>query len=257
MRYRRRRTQKHDITPPPRTFARRLADLRALVVTDAPSAGDQSLKLLEEYLEYLARSYGYNDDGTLRRYTMFLRGQDALDETLLARIDLYTDARNCLAHTYGIQATPELAAEVIDFLQDLFAKDAPTAERLMTRVPQTIATHELLRNARDLMLRKGYGRLPVLRDNGSVAGLLTERDVVVAQAQDGPGRQAFASLTVADALPANALERVAFAAPNASRDQILGLLRRTNVAACLVTPDGLPDQPPIGIITHADLLDRM
>lgn len=257
MRYRRRKTQKHDITPPPRTFARRLADLRALVVDDAPAAGDQGLKLLEEYLEYLARSYGYRDDGTLRRYTMFLRGQDALDEALLSRIDLYTDARNCLAHTYGIQATPEFTVEVIDFLQDLLAKDAPTAERLMTSVPQTVATTELLSHARDLMLRKGYGRLPVLRTDGSVAGLLTERDVVVVQAEEGHSRQIFASLTVADALPTNTLERVVFAAPTATRDQVIELLRRPDVSVCLVTPNGQPDRPPIGIITHADLLDRM
>ncbi|MDZ4718896.1 MAG: CBS domain-containing protein [Roseiflexaceae bacterium] len=253
---RRRQTQKHAANPTPQALVRRLADLRAMLVEDAPAAGDQGLKLLEEYLEQVARSYGYADEGSLRRYTMFLRGQHVLDEALLARIDIYTDARNCLAHTYGIQATPEFAAEVIDFLHDLLAEDALTAEHLMTRVPQTIASHMLLSQARDLMLKKGYGRLPVL-ENQRVVGLLTERDIVVAQARTEQGHPSFAMLRVADALPTDALDRVAFVGPNTTRDEIAALLRRPNLIVCLVTPDGQAQQIPIGIITHADLLDWM
>jgi CBS domain-containing protein len=243
--------------PAAHAFATRLTTLRSRLEQDAPEAGDQALKLLEEYLEQLASSHGYADEGSMRRYTMFLRGRNALPEDLLARIDTYTDARNCLAHTYGLQATPALAEELIAFLEDLLAEGDPTAERLMNVVIQSIGLHDSLAAARDLMLSGDYSRLPVLDSAGRVAGLLIERDIVAAYARKEGSRQALSAMSVADALPRDALDRVVFADPHASRAEILALLRQPGAVACLVTSGADPDRPPLGIITHADLLYRI
>jgi CBS domain-containing protein len=215
------------------------------------------MKLLEEYLESLAHSYGYQGEGSLGRYSMFLRGRDALPDQALDQADSYTQVRNCLAHTYGLQVSPALAAELIDFVGLLLKQGGVTAAQLMTHDVRAVAASERLTRARDLMLSGGYGRLPVLDDGAGVVGLLIERDVVIAQAQAERAGRALGGLSVADALPADAGERLVFAAPDAARDIILEQLRRPGVVACLVTPDGSANQRPIGIITAADLLYRM
>src|SRR6476659_1382505 len=171
---------------PVQQFSGRLAALRVLLEDDPAEAGDQALKLIEEYLESLARSYGYRDDGSLGRYAMFLRGRSknggGVPDELLGRIEVYTQVRNCLAHTYGLQTSPVLAAELLDFVEQLLKRDATTAAQLMTRDVRSIRVSERLVRARDLMLKDGYGRLPVLSDSGEIAGLLPERDIVAAQA---------------------------------------------------------------------------
>jgi CBS domain-containing protein len=228
-------------------YSGRLAALRALLEDDPAEAGDQALKLVEEYLESLARSYGYRDDGSMGRYAMFLRRRDrnggGLPEDLLDRIEGYTQVRNCLAHTYGLQTSPALAAELLGFVEQLLKQEATAAAQLMTRDVRLIRASERLTQARDLMLKDGYGRLPVLGDTGGLAGLLTERDIVAAQARaERAGRS---------------LGRIALVAPDTTRDAVVELLRRPDVIACLVTATGAADERPIGIITHADLLYRM
>jgi CBS domain-containing protein len=242
---------------PAQRFSGRLAALRALLVEDAAEAGDQAVKLLEEYLESLAHSYGYHGEGSMGRYVMFLRGRDALPDELLDQADSYTQVRNCLAHTYGLQVSPPLAAELLDFVELLLKRGAVTAGQLMTRDVRVVAATERLARARDLMLRGGYGRLPVLRDGDGLVGLLTERDVVIAQAQAERAGRTIDALVVADALPDDAAERVVLAAPDLGRDEVVELLRRPGVVACLVTPGGAANERPIGIITAADLLYRM
>ncbi|GAB4110659.1 MAG: hypothetical protein Fur005_00150 [Roseiflexaceae bacterium] len=251
----RRRTNKPERLPVAATYARRLADLRQLLDQHPSDAGDQALKLLEEYLETLAEQYGYQGDGSMRRYSQFLRGTNALDDTTLARIDAYNDARNCLAHTYGLQTTPEFAAELVDFLAALLHTDA-SAEHLMTSTLQTIDSQSTLAAARDLMLARGYGRIPVLDQRGQVLGILTERDLVQAQLLAERAHRPLSAIPVIEALPLNASSSMAFVAPEANRATVLDRLCQPGIIACLVTPQGRPDLPPRGIITHADMLYR-
>ena len=103
----------------------------------------------------------------------------------------------------------------------------------------------------------GYGRLPVLNRRGLLEGLLTERDVMVAQFQAERAGRSLAEVRAAEVLPPDALDRVVIAGPDATRDDVIELLRRFGVVACLVTPSGAADERPVGIITHADLLYRM
>lgn len=245
------------MTAPTEGFARRALALRAMLCDDSASAGDQALKLLEEYLERLTYRYGYVGDGSLGRYANFLRGRDALDEDLIERIDAYTQVRNCLAHSCGLQTSLDLVAGLIEFIKFLLKRSAPTAEELMTHAVRTIDQSESLAHVRDLMIRSGYGRLPVLSDDRRIVGLLTERDLVAAHALAERANRRFADLTVADVLPPDALDRVVCIAPDTPREDVAEALTRSGVVACLVTPGGLPDAAPPGIITHADLLYRM
>jgi len=245
---------------PVQQFSARLAALRVLIEDDPAVAGDQALKLIEEYLESLARSYGYRDDGSMGRYAMFLRGRSeegGVPDELLDRIEGYTQVRNCLAHTYGLQTNPALAMELLGFVEQLLKHDATTAAQLMTRDVRSIRASERLVRARDLMLKDGYGRLPVLSDAGEIAGLLTERDIVAAQVLAERAGRPLGVLTVAEALPTDAAERIALVSPDTSREAVADLLRRPGVIACLVRAIGKSNEPPIGIITHADLLYRM
>lgn len=253
----RRQPHKRQRLPPVEGFARRTLALRAMLNDDSASAGDQALKLLEEYLERLAYSYGYVGDGSLGRYANFLRGRDALDKDIIERIDAYTQVRNCLAHSYGLQTSPDLAAELVEFIEFLLKRSAPTAEELMTRAVRTVNLAESLMHVRDLMIRGGYGRLPVLRDDRQIVGLLTERDLVAAQALAERANRRFDELTVAEVLPPDARDRVVCIAPDTPREEVAEALTHSGVIACLVTPDGSPDAAPLGIITHADLLYRM
>jgi CBS domain-containing protein len=252
----RRAIRKAEHLPPAEGFARRLAALREMRATDPGDAGDQALKLIEEYLQDMAQGYGYRGDGSLRRYAQWLRGKNGLTDELADRVEIFTEARNCLAHTYGLQTTPAFADELLEFAAVLMKQSAVTAGQLMTRGVRTVSAQESLRRVRDLIVNEGFGRLPVL-DGGRLAGLLTERDVVIAQAQAERSGVSLKSLTTADALPPDALDRVAVVSPDASRDEVIERLRRSGVVACLVTPSGSPHESPVGIITHADLLYRM
>jgi CBS domain-containing protein len=240
--------------PPPlaQQFGGRLAALRERLPDDPAEAGDQAIKLLEEYLESLAHAHGYQGEGSMGRYAMFLRGRSGLSQAALDQADAYTQVRNCLAHTYGLQVSPALAAELLDFAEQLIGGDAVTAAQLMTRDVRTVAATERLARARDLMVRGGYGRLPVLRDGDGIVGLLSERDVMIAQVQAERAGSSLDALLVADALPDDAADRVAIAPPDATRDEIVELLRRPGVLACLVTPGGRRDERPLGIVTAAD-----
>ncbi len=241
--------RKPDRMPPIEGFVRRLLALRALLTHDTAAAGDQALKLLEEYLEELARRYGYADEGSLRRYAMFLRGRDALPDDVLNRAETYTDARNALAHTYGLQTTPELAAELVEFVDSIVREGGETAEQLMSQSVRTVAASATIERARDLMVGGGYGRLPVLDETPQIVGVLTERDLL--------GAIAAHRSRVADALPPDARATFVTVLPSTSRDELVTLLGRQEVVACLVTHSGTSRETPLGIITHADLLYRV
>ncbi|MFV9505535.1 MAG: HPP family protein [Oscillochloridaceae bacterium umkhey_bin13] len=235
-------------------FARRLAHLRAILPHDSAEAGDQGLKLLEEYLEHLAQGSGYHQEtGSIGRYASWLRHKRLLDHELLDRVETFAQVRNCLAHSYGLQTSPALAQEIVDFLAALIREETVTAATMMTAEIRTIAENLPLAAARELMLREGYGRLPVLRADHTVSALLVERDLVAAEAQGGSAPP----LTVAQALPSQARRRFSLIAADAPYGAVVTALRRPGIEAVIVTRDGRRDQQPLGIITHADVLYRM
>jgi hypothetical protein len=120
-------------------FARRLAHVRALIENDPAAAGDQGVKLLEEYLEHLAVDVDYNQNtGSIGRYVGWLRKRGPLSRDLLDRCETYAQVRNCLAHSYGLQTSAALAAEVVDFLGVLCPPPPASASRSSKPPPITI-----------------------------------------------------------------------------------------------------------------------
>lgn len=237
-------------------FARRLAHVRALLGDDFAAAGDQGLKLLEEYLEHLALAAGYHQDtGSIGRYVSWLRKRGPLSRDLLNRCETFAQVRNCLAHSYGLQTSPALAAEIVDFLAAIIRHEAASAAQMMTADIRSIAEDATVRAARDLMLREGYGRLPVMRGK-LVTALLTERDLVAAEADADANGFTIDTIRVRDILPTNARRRFQVIDAAATHDTILAALRRSGIEALIVTHNGKPNQPPLGIITHADVLFR-
>ncbi|MEM8533753.1 MAG: CBS domain-containing protein [Chloroflexota bacterium] len=255
--HRKRQGRKQQRFPSVRVFTERLISLQNSLADDPATTGDQAVKLLEEYLESLARTQGYRGDGSMGRYASFLREQNVFSRDILNRIDGYTQLRNCLAHTYGLQTSPDLAEELLDFVELLLRSGDVTASTLMTRKVCSVAETDLLVDIRALMLEEGYGRLPVLRDGDGVVGLLIERDLVVAQTEAEEANMSLDTITVAEVLPNDAADRVKLVSPDASRESVASLLKRTGVVACVVTHSGAKHERPLGIITHADLLYRM
>lgn len=239
-------------------FAKRLAHLRALLVTDAAAAGDQALKLLEEYLEQLAYGQGYQQgQGSIGRYASFLRNRSPLSAELLDRAEIYAQARNCLAHTYGLQASPALADELVAYLADLLQQERASAAQMMSSDLRTIAEGAPLREARDLMLREGFSRLPVIQNRQVCVGLLTDRDIVAAELQAEGQTGLLGTVTVGAALGSNARKRITMVPPDAPYATVVQSLQKRGIDALIVTRSGRRDQLPIGIITHADVLYRM
>lgn len=240
------------------SFARRLAHLRAILAAEPAEAGDQALKLLEEYLEQLALHSGYRQErGSIGRYVGWLRNRARLDAELLDRADSYAAVRNCLAHSYGLQTSPALAAELLDFLGALIREETTTAATMMSAGLRTVPETAWLREARDLMLREGFGRLPVIGADGSVSALLVDRDIVAAEALAARGDGLIDKLSVAEALPAQARRRLVVLPAAASYEHVVEALRRPGVEALIITRDGRRNQTPLGIVTHADVLYRM
>jgi CBS domain-containing protein len=237
-------------------FARRLAHVRALLGEDSAAAGDQGLKLLEEYLEHLALTVGYHQaTGSIGRYVSWLRKRGPLSRELLDRCETYAQVRNCLAHSYGLQTSPALAVEVVEFLGAIIRHEGATAAQMMSPNIRSVAEDAPLREARDTMLRERYGRLPVLRGK-VVTALLTERDLVAAEADADANGATIDALRVRDILPAGARRRFQVVEAAANHEAILAALRRSGIEALIVTRDGRANQPPLGIITHADVLFR-
>jgi acetoin utilization protein AcuB len=246
-----------EARPPIGAVARRLAALHDQLNEDPAATGDQALKLLEEYLENFVELHGFRGEGGLGRYVNYARDQQLLALTLLDQADAYVEARNCLAHTYGLQTSPALAAELIDFIELLISREGRYAQALMTKQVRTVNINERLLRVRDILLRDGFDQLPVVNDQGVIVGVLTQRDLVAIQAESEKLGQTFAHLTVADALPPDAIERIAIAEPDTPREVIQEMLRRPNTVVCLIMPHGQAEETPIGIITHSDLIYRL
>lgn len=242
------RTAKITRSAPAALFARRLAGLRAQLGQDPGDTGDQALKLVEEFLEFQARDTGYDGDGSMRRYAQWLRGRDQISAELLQRVEAYTDARNALAHTYGLMTTPAFATEIVAFAGELLRQQSSGAQQVMTQQVRSVRQSDRASAARDMMLRDGFGRLPVLDNASRCVGLLTERDLIASHADDA---------SVADMLPARPLDRVAFAAPSAPLNTLRSLLSPEPVLVCMITAAAKPGGRVLGIVTHADLLVRL
>jgi CBS domain containing-hemolysin-like protein len=233
----------------------RLTELREQAEQQPHRAGDEALLLLEDWLYERAKMNNFRKDrASMREYLNYIpRNQLSKEER--ARIERYTEIRNCLSHRGGLQMTASLANELLDFIERLFRWEATNAEDLMTPRPHTVQTNESLRKARDWMLENKVSRLPVVDGGGKVVGLLTNRDLIAVAAQkNGLDVE---SLTVGDAMSSDGDEKVAYVSRTTPYDALMDHLRNPNVAAIFVTDSGDHHKPLRGIISVSDLLPKL
>lgn len=238
-------------------FYQQVQALRERAAADPHGAGLESLRLMEDLFFEEARARGFrNRHGGLGEYTNFLKARRYLSEEQHARAQRYADVRNCVSHRSGLLVSAPLAFEIFDFLEMLVKGEALNAAHLMTRNPKTIAPTESLLRARDWMLRKGISQLPVV-EGERVVGLLTNRDLLLVEAaQRTQPPESTERLRVADAMSADAQERITFVTPATAYDEVLDALRR-DFTALLVTARGNAEGPLLGIITINDLLPKL
>lgn len=232
----------------------RVTTLREQAVQEPNTAGVEALHLFEDWLFERASNLGYNERSGMANYVNYLRRRGQLSREDAARAERFVDIRNCISHRSGLLLSPALTEELLDFVTRLFRKDAWTAEQLMTRHPHTLQEEDSLLDARDWMLANSVSRLPVLRA-GRVIALLTSRDLLSLQAQQ-PDSDPTAQ-HVADAMRADALEKIIFLPPQAPYDEVLAHLQAPGTSAIFVTEGGDPNKALLGIITVTDLLPKL
>jgi CBS domain-containing membrane protein len=233
----------------------RLSELRQQAEEQPHRAGEDALLVLEDWLYERAKANNFRKPhASMREYLSFIP-REQLSKEERARIERYTEIRNCLSHRSGLQMSASLAFELLDFMERLFRWEATSAEDLMTPRPHTVQAKESLRSARDWMLEHGVSRLPVVDGNGRVVGLLTNRDLLTVAAQkNGVDVE---SLTVGAAMSSDMDEKVAFVSRKTPYDQLIDHLRNPKVAAIFVTDKGEQNTPLRGIISVSDLLPKL
>lgn len=235
----------------------RVQGLRELAAQEPHRAGMEALRIFEEWLYEKAQQLGYRKARRgMRAYLDIVAKRGGLSQEEAARGRRYVELRNCLSHRAGLAISPALADELLDFVAQLFRSDAWLAEQIMTCCPHTVREADSLREARDWMLSRNISHIPVVEGEERVIGLLTNRDILTLQASlpDGASQS---RLTVADAVRADALEKILFVPRQATYDEVLAELQKPNVVALFVTDSGSVDEPLEGVITISDILPKL
>ena len=118
---------------------------------------------------------------------------------------------------------------------------AQSIRDLMTAHPQTVQADATLRDAAQEMKEDDIGAV-LVEDNGSVAGILTDRDIVVRAIAEGRDPS---STTVADV----ATRDVKALTPDSSVEDAIRIVGEHNVHRIPVVEDGRP----AGIVSIGDL----
>ncbi len=121
------------------------------------------------------------------------------------------------------------------------------AEDLMRRDVVTVAVDDTLEQAARLMLAHGVNALPVLRDDGSVAGVVGIKDVLRAPAPSGNGtQQVLPSTRVRDVMARPPIT----VAPDAPAADVAATLVNRGVHPIVVHDGGRL----VGVIGRADIV---
>ena len=118
---------------------------------------------------------------------------------------------------------------------------ARTAGEIMTRNPRTIEAGDPILEAARIMNDADIGDV-IVSENGQVAGIVTDRDIVVRGVAEGRDVQ---STPVREVCTTG----VEAAEPNASVDDVLSKMRASDIRRLPVVEDGRP----VGIVSLGDL----
>jgi CBS domain-containing protein len=116
-----------------------------------------------------------------------------------------------------------------------------TVEEIMTRDPRTVNAGDPVIDAARIMRDSDIGDAVVM-DGGQVAGIVTDRDIVVRGVAEGIDAE---SASVSDVCTSG----VETIEPEASVDEALSLMREKDIRRLPVAKDG----QPVGIISLGDL----
>jgi CBS domain-containing protein len=122
---------------------------------------------------------------------------------------------------------------------------ARTVNEVMTHDPRTVAPSDTLADAARIMRDDDVGDVLVV-ENGRLAGIITDRDIVVRAVADGRDPS---SVTVGDVMTRDPQTLT----PDQSEDDAVRLMREWDVRRAPVVQDGRP----VGIVSLGDVaVDR-
>jgi CBS domain-containing protein len=231
-----------------------LAEVRAESRKNLASAGERALKVLDRFLSNFANALGMGNDragmGDSIHYLNRLKG---VARDIAVQAERFRDTRNALAHNPDIMLRPEAATRIIDGVESIVRMAAERVDDLARRRIITTTPDDLLTAARDRMIEHHYAQLVVVDDEGKMLDLLTDRDIVVAEAQgDIDGEDL--GVTVGEAIAERGYMAAKLLARTSSADEAVEALRDERVAAVVITEHGKTGEVPLGIVTRGDVL---
>lgn len=232
-----------------------LVEVRAEAGNNLSAAGERALKVLDGFLSDLAHALGMEDDrASLGDSIRHLEGLTGTARAIAGQAERYRDTRNAIFHNPDIMLRPEAAGRIIDGVETIVRMAAEGARDMArSRVICAEAT-EPLADARDRMLEHGYNQLIVVDERGGVIDLLTERDIVVFDADDNSNGS---GLTVADAIGKRSHLATALLPTHGAAQEAIDALRDERINAVVLTENGKQGERPLGIITRGDVLKAM
>lgn len=121
-----------------------------------------------------------------------------------------------------------------------------TARDVMNRGAQTVPPTATLVDAAKLMKNLGIGSLPVQDESGAIAGMVTDRDIVISAVADGADPSATSCGDIANS-PVQTVDA------DTPISDVLSTMREHQVKRMPVTSDG----ELIGMISESDLVAEL
>jgi CBS domain-containing protein len=232
-----------------------LVEVRAEAEIDLAAAGERALKVLDGFLSDLAHALGMDDSrASMGDSIRHLEGLSGTAREIAGQAERFRDTRNAVFHNPDIMLRPEAAQRIIDGVEAIIRMAAEGARDMARSRVVTAEDTEPVADARDRMLDHGYKQLIVVDQRGGVIDLLTERDIVVLEAEDnvdGTG------LTVGEAIRQRGHLATTLLSTHSAAQEAINALRDEQINAVVLTENGKPGERPLGIITRGDVLKAM
>jgi predicted transcriptional regulator len=232
-----------------------LTEVRGEAEQDLAAAGERALKVLDGFLSDLAHALGMDDSrASMGDSIRHLEGLHGTPREIAGQAERYRDTRNALFHNPDIMLRPEAAQRIIDGVEAIVRMAAEGARDMARSRVVTADANEPVADARDRMLDHGYKQLIVVDERGGVIDLLTERDIVVLEAEENIDGS---DLTVGEAIGRRGYMAAALLPTGSAAQEAVNALRDEQVKAVVLTEHGKPGQRPLGIITRGDVLKAL
>jgi predicted transcriptional regulator len=232
-----------------------LVEVRAEAEDDLGAAGEQALKVLDGFLSDLGRALGMDDSrASMGDSIHFLQGRAGTARQIAGQAERLRDTRNAVFHNPDIMLRPEAAQRIIDAVEAIIRMAAEGARDMARSKVVTADAGEPVADARDRMIDHGYNQLIVVDQRGGVIDLLTERDIVVLEAEDdidGTER------TVSEAISQRGYMAAVLLSVHSAAQEAVTALRDEHINAVVLTENGKQGERPLGIITRGDVLKAL